>query len=412
MAGEGRSAGRGRKRQAEPGSEWLKRREGSSDWHYDFTIDGHRLRGSCGTGDQVLAARFAKRQYDEAFASIRLGQAPIVHLTLPEAAARYYDEVARGTRYGEQAVRHQLATMIEVMGERRRLVDITDATVNELVQALRRRRIVPHGVDPANDPNFNSRKTFSPATINRYLTTLSAMCRRARDIWGVEVGKWDLGQHKQTEPGGREVFLDHTQARALVAAAVPHAQPILLLALTTGMRKANVHDLAWEQVSLDLGWIYTRQKGARKLLVRLPPPALSLLARLEPDVAKRQGPVFRFGNPAWPCDCAACLSPAKKGKAITSTRRAFATAAKAAGLRDMPAGRLRFHDMRHTTASWLLAEGGDLRLVQEHLGHANITTTARYSHMVAGRQASVVAAATEDLWNEPAAPAETGKKRA
>jgi integrase len=48
----------------------------------------------------------------------------------------------------------------------------------------------------------------------------------------------------------------------------------------------------------------------------------------------------------------------------------------AAGLSDLP----RFHDLRHSHASWLLAGGADLQVVKERLGHASIMTTQRYLH--------------------------------
>jgi integrase len=49
---------------------------------------------------------------------------------------------------------------------------------------------------------------------------------------------------------------------------------------------------------------------------------------------------------------------------------------EAAGLLDLP----RFHDLRHSHASWLLAGGADLQVVKERLGHASIMITQRYLH--------------------------------
>lgn len=193
------------------------------------------------------------------------------------------------------------------------------------------------------------------------------------------------------------MFLEVDQARALVDAVIPHARPILMLALATGLRKANCHNLRWEDVSADLGRIVLMTKGGKPHSVPLPEPIVDMLVRLAPDPTKRRGPVFWFGNPAVGCECATCVSPARRGQPITGTKRSFATAARTAGLASMAMGRLRFHDLRHTLASWLLAESGDLQLVREQLGHADITTTARYSHLVKGRRESVIGAATAGL---------------
>ena len=56
-------------------------------------------------------------------------------------------------------------------------------------------------------------------------------------------------------------------------------------------------------------------------------------------------------------------------------------ACEAAGLTDLP----RFHDLRHSHASWLLAGGADLQVVKERLGHASIMTTQRYLHTLPTR---------------------------
>jgi integrase len=57
-------------------------------------------------------------------------------------------------------------------------------------------------------------------------------------------------------------------------------------------------------------------------------------------------------------------------------RMIWRPACEAAGLIDLP----RFHDLRHSHASWLLAGGADLQVVKERLGHASIMTTQRYLH--------------------------------
>jgi integrase len=378
---------------AVPGQEWLTKREGSALWHIDITIQGHRCRRSTGTADRAAAGAFAMQEQARLYREIVLGETAAQHMSIEAAAARWYAEVGRGTRYGQQAQRHQLAAMVAILGGKARLADLSDAMVNQLVQVLRQRRIVPHNAGPENQ-GAPPRPCLSPSTVNRYVTTLSALCAHARKMWGVEVGNWSLSSHKQAEPRGREVFLEHAQARALWDAAVAHLRPILLLELTTGLRKGNVHALRWEEVSLPMARLVLIQKGGRPLGVDLVPAAVALLEGLQPDETRRRGPVFWFGNPAVACRCSACLSPSKRGHGIGSTRRSFATAAKEAGLGGLG---LRFHDLRHSFASWLLNQTGDLELVRQALGHRNIQTTVRYAHLAPGRKAAAVADATAGL---------------
>jgi integrase len=68
--------------------------------------------------------------------------------------------------------------------------------------------------------------------------------------------------------------------------------------------------------------------------------------------------------------------------------RVWKPALAKAGL-DIP---VRFHDLRHAHASWLLAAGADLQIVKERMGHASITTTEKYLHTLPGADATAVAA--------------------
>ena len=169
----------------------------------------------------------------------------------------------------------------------------------------------------------------------------------------------------------------------------------------TGLRKQNVASLTWEQVSLDMGRIVVVAKGGKVHGTPLPPDGVRLLERLQPDPEKRKGPVFFYGNPAVPCACPACTRPrlGHIGQQFQNPKRSIRTAFARAGL----AG-TRFHDLRHTFASWLLEASGDLKLVQQALGHSQIETTMRYAHLVNGRRESVTAQATRGLLDPPAAP--------
>lgn len=332
-------------------------------WHYDFTIDGKRYRGSCGTEDRRQAQAYAAQQHKAAYDQQNLGIVAAVHMTLQEACTRFYDEIGKGTAYGENAQAYHIVALERGLGAGCRLADLDDATVAHAIGRLRAER------------------EWSPATTNRHLATLQAVCARARETWGVTVGPWQMKNHRLAEPPGREVFLEYDQARKLIECLVPHARGPVLLDLLTGLRKTNLLGLKHGEISLDLGRLVLRQKGNRRLSVPLVLEADAIIRRLWKDDAAPDAPLFTYGHEAIACPCSQCRNPAKKGRPIRDIRQSLAGAADRAGLGYL---QLRFHDLRHTFASLALAETGNIELVREMLGHADIKTTKRYAHLLPG----------------------------
>jgi integrase len=371
-------------RRRHPGEEYLVERKGSAHWYYDFSIDGHRYRGSSGTTDQADAAKFAFDLREREWRRISLGEQPVKHLTLAEAFATYYEERSKGTRSGEIVQRHQMARMIRILGTRLRLADLDDATIADLLARLRAGEAATEGQE--------TRSRIAAASVNRYLGTISVVCEWARDTRGAVVGPWNRKHHLLREPPPRETYLQHEQAAALMREVAGHARPIIYLDLLTGLRKANVTELTWEQIDLRFRALRVRQKGDRPLSLPITDKASALLEQIEPDAAKRSGPVFWYGNPTTSCLCSHCVSPLYRGAPIRDWRETFKTAAKAIG---MP--HLRPHDLRHTVASWLLDATGDIHLVRDQLGHSQLATTLRYAHRMPGRRAEGIDAATAAL---------------
>lgn len=387
----------GGRRKPIAGEEYLTTRAGSPAWHFDFSIDGHRLRGSCGTADFARACAFAAAEHDREWRRIRLGEKPAVHLTLDQAFARWWLDRGKGTAYGEAGQRHQLARIIRILGGDLLLADLDNAAVAALVRGLRNGEGVTEG--------HETRGQASNATVNRYLATLSVVCTWAREVEGAQVGPWTKAPHIMSEPAGRERFLTPEQAKAIMAAIAPHARAPIMLAFATGMRKQNFLGLEWEQVSLDLGRALMMGKGGKPLMVVLPPVAVALLERMQPDPDKRRGPVFVFGLESVSCGCPHCASPLFRGDRIASIKRSWRTACVKVGVPDA-----RIHDMRHSFASWLLAETGNLRMVSEALHHADIQTTMRYARLMPGAREAGIGAATAALGEMPALPAAEKKE--
>jgi integrase len=137
---------------------------------------------------------------------------------------------------------------------------------------------------------------------------------------------------------------------------------VVLLALTTGMRIAEVFGLKWSDLlfSEELIAVGAKLKGGKFRYVPLTPELASKLKRY--PVVLGEDRIF----------------PPEKGATTTRQRvdKSFETVLDVAGIKDF-----RFHDLRHTFASWYMMNGGDLYELAKILGHSNIKMTERYAKL-------------------------------
>jgi integrase len=195
---------------------------------------------------------------------------------------------------------------------------------------------------------------YSAAHINRHLAILRRIGRLAVG-WG-----WlDRAPAIAMVPGetARHVYLTHDQVRALMAAADPLTADMILFAALTGLRRSELLRLTPENIRGNVIVLDAQTKSGRPRAVPMPAEAARIARKRLPfDVS---APLFR---------------------------KRYEAARKAAGL---PA--VRFHDLRHTFASWLLAHGAGLADVRDLLGHSDSRVTDRYAHLAPGHLAAAVA---------------------
>jgi integrase len=175
------------------------------------------------------------------------------------------------------------------------------------------------------------------------------------------------------------------QARQLLTEAeTDRLHAIYVLAVTTGMRQGELLALHWKNVDLEAGTVSVRHtlRFVRGEPVLSPPksakgrrlidlPALAVTALWE---HKRQMLSEGFAGVPW-VFCNSVGNPIHRNNLV---RRSFKPILKRAGLPN-----IRFHDLRHTAATLLLAEGVHPKIVQERLGHAQISITLdTYSHVL------------------------------
>lgn len=135
---------------------------------------------------------------------------------------------------------------------------------------------------------------------------------------------------------------------------------IIDLLLLTGARKRELLDAKWEHFDLDRrSWLVPTSKTGRSRHIPLSSAALEVI-----------GKIPRFDDCCW-------LLPNPDTRApFVSIKNSFYTAIKSANLPG-----LRIHDLRHSAASFFVNAGVDLYAVGKILGHANVASTSRYSHL-------------------------------
>jgi integrase len=200
----------------------------------------------------------------------------------------------------------------------------------------------------------------SGATVNRDLALLRTMLNKAVDWECLDASPINWRRVKKFNENGRERYLTANERKRLFA-ALDDSGPILsnfiVLALNTGLRRGEIMGLRWANVNMDDGLIClerAQRKNNKVLRVPLNENALVVLRRL-PRVSE-----YVLCDPG-------------TGERILSFRKAFASACKKAGIKD-----LRIHDLRHTFGTMLNARGVALPTISSLLGHSSITMTSKY----------------------------------
>ena len=207
------------------------------------------------------------------------------------------------------------------------------------------------------------------ATVNRYFAALSHAFTVAVSEW-----QWctDDPVHrirKTRETQGRTRYLSETERRDLLAACQksrnPYLYTVVVLALTTGARRGELLSLRWPNVDLKRG-VLTFQTTKNGETRTVPLPSFALEALVKHAAQRYGGGHFVFPNAT--------------DKGPMSIRGAFRGALKHAGVRDF-----RFHDLRHTAASYLAMNGASLLEIAEILGHKTLAIVKRLSGIVSRR---------------------------
>jgi integrase len=217
--------------------------------------------------------------------------------------------------------------------------------------------------------------SVGPATVNRHLSALSVAVNIAVREWGWIENNPLVKVARLKEPRGRVRFLSDDERERLLAACKASSNrdlyPAVVLALSTGARRMELLGARWSQVDFGRGVVvlHETKNGERRVLP---------LAGLALELMRERNKVRRIDTDL--------IFPNSKGTAQTAMYKAFSRALDEAGIKDF-----RWHDLRHSAASYLAMNGATLAEIAEVLGHKTLQMVKRYSHLSEAHTAGVVA---------------------
>jgi integrase len=241
------------------------------------------------------------------------------------------------------------------------LADITPALIAEHRDTLRR------GTTKRHTRRAN-------ATVKRYLAVLSHAFTMAVEEWHWCDDNPVFKVGKPKEPRGRVRYLCDDERQSLLAACQvsrnPYLYTVVMLALATGARRGELLSLCWPDVDLKRGMlIFHETKNGERRAVPLTGQAFTLM--------HQHAKVRRLDT--------TLVFPNSTGKKPLGIGDAFENAVKRTGIKDF-----RFHDLRHTFASYLAMNGATLAEIAETLGHKTLAMVKRYAHLTEAHTRSVV----------------------
>ena len=250
------------------------------------------------------------------------------------------------------------------------LCDVTPALIAEYRDQLQKEPFTYKKTEDGKKvPKYRSN-----ATVNRYMAALSIAMTIATNEWGWLDENPMRKVKKRTEPKGRVRFLAEEEKVALLKACKkvdnPYLYTVVVLALSTGARFSEIMNLKWQDVDFERRrLIFMDTKNGEH---RAAP-----LSQFPFEVLKNHSKIRKINSQY--------VFARSDGKAPMEIRKHWFIAIKDAGITDF-----KFHDLRHSAASYLAMSGATLLEIGQILGHKTSEMTKRYAHLTEQHTADVL----------------------
>ena len=327
------------------------RANGGKTYYLRYTGPDGRLRQKKIGGVLDISVAEARKEAQRLRSLVVLGGDPLAEKRAVKAVPTYREIAAVHLRYAK----HQ-RSYASTEGTIR--VHLTPKWGNVRVNQITRQAVM--------DWLEEKRKAgLSPASVMRLKAVLGRSFELARQagLPGCENNP-ARGHPRRPLLNARQRFISAEEAERLRMAAAQSMNtqllPIVQLLLLTGARKRELLDSKWEHFDIDRKlWLIPTSKTGKPRHV----PLSSAAIRVIEGLPRFQGCPWLVPNP-------------ETKKPFQSIKKSWQVATKVAKLSG-----LRIHDLRHSHASFLAASGVPLFTIGKVLGHANVASTARYSHL-------------------------------
>lgn len=329
-------------------------------YHYEFTLDGRRHRGSTGTADRDEAVREESRQRERLEKSY--GQ---VLEEESRAQRRKTLQQAADEFLADYKLKHESATFAVYA-----LRHVTDHLGKKLVVEITPTVVKRYQTDRLAEE-------ASPKTINDEVLLLLRLCGDQGDLIRAKLRR-DKAMRLATPPSPGRAYTADEKARMLAEAAKLRSKniyPALVVDLNCGLRDKELRELRWRQIDL----VQKKQLTVGKSKTdagtgRVIPLNNTVLIALNSHAAWY---IRRFGEckPEWYVFPAGKGQPNDPTKPVTTLRTAWTKVrgnAKVVG---------RWHDNRHTLVTELAESGAGDEVIMSIAGHVSRAMLSRYSHV-------------------------------
>ncbi|MBA2657318.1 MAG: site-specific integrase [Tatlockia sp.] len=303
-------------------------------WWVDITHQGKRIRQSTGTQIKAKAQQLHDKLKNDLWLEISLKALP--KKLWMDAVMRWIEESHHKRTLNDDKIHLR---WIDSYFRNKLLIEIDQDLIETIAKARENTGV-------------------SPTTVNRMLEVVRAILNKAQKEWG-----WLFlvpNIRMRVIDDRRLRWLSYEESKRLISELPSHLGDMMLFTLATGLRQSNVTGLKWENIDLEKCFTFVdadESKTKKAIPVPLNSQAMQII-RLQ--LYKHPIYVFTYkGNPITRCN-----------------NHAWRKALDRAGIKDF-----RWHDLRHTWASWHVQNGTSLHELQQLGGWSNYETVLRYAHL-------------------------------